>query len=302
MKRKDNRLPENAKASVSVALVVVNNGQHQPPDQFISVQEHDGWYLPAGRVDYGETFQCGALRETLEEAGIPVNLTGIYRIEHSGSRCRFIFGAVPSDNTPLKTVPDDETICAEWVTLKQLAQKHLRHREVLEVFTWVNSGAPIYSLDLLEGSNGNEIDNKNVVTYLVHTSKVLIQNGDKFLATKEHDEIRLLRQEISQQTPSSHIKNATHLLSQLNLNYNLTGILKISHFPPLTRASPLGSFSVTFLATGEPPKELPENLIWVNAENFTENMEAQLVTNVLKGNAIVGPLNMLTREGAPYEN
>ena len=33
------------------------------------------WYLPAGRVEPGETFQDAAVRETLEETGTPSPLT-----------------------------------------------------------------------------------------------------------------------------------------------------------------------------------------------------------------------------------
>jgi 8-oxo-dGTP pyrophosphatase MutT (NUDIX family) len=33
-----------------------------------------GWWLPAGHVDPNESFQDAARRETMEEAGIDVNL------------------------------------------------------------------------------------------------------------------------------------------------------------------------------------------------------------------------------------
>jgi phosphatase NudJ len=42
-----------------------------------------GWWLPAGRVDPGETFAKAALRETEEEAGVKVVLKGVLRVEHS---------------------------------------------------------------------------------------------------------------------------------------------------------------------------------------------------------------------------
>ena len=57
------------------ALVVVRKGDH-----FLLVQESkygQPWYLPAGRVEEGESFADAAVRETLEEAGIPVRVTGI---------------------------------------------------------------------------------------------------------------------------------------------------------------------------------------------------------------------------------
>src|SRR4051812_25175444 len=54
------------------ALVVVRKG-----DRFLLVQEHEHgqlWYLPAGRVEPGEGLCAAALRETLEESGVPVVL------------------------------------------------------------------------------------------------------------------------------------------------------------------------------------------------------------------------------------
>src|SRR4051794_21803157 len=99
------------------AVTVVRRG-----DRFLIVQEAKHgqlWYVPAGRVEPGETFAAAAQRETLEEAGIPITLMGILRIEHAatvrGSRLRAVFLAEPADDTPLKSVPDDESLAARWV-------------------------------------------------------------------------------------------------------------------------------------------------------------------------------------------
>jgi 8-oxo-dGTP pyrophosphatase MutT (NUDIX family) len=64
------------------ALVVVRQG-----NRFLLVHERkhgQGWYLPAGRVESGETLTQAAVRETLEETGVPVVLDGVLRVEHSG--------------------------------------------------------------------------------------------------------------------------------------------------------------------------------------------------------------------------
>ena len=61
--------------------VVVRQG-----DQFLLVQErrfNQPWHLPAGRAELGETLAAAALRETLEEAGVPIVLDGLLRVEHS---------------------------------------------------------------------------------------------------------------------------------------------------------------------------------------------------------------------------
>ncbi|MFM7115869.1 MAG: NUDIX domain-containing protein [Planctomycetota bacterium] len=134
------------------ALVVVRRG-----DQFLMVQERghgQRWYLPAGRLEQGETFVAGAERETLEEAGIPIRVTGILRIEHSprtsGARLRVIFLGEPADQTPLKSVPDDESLGAAWVRLDQLHDFPLRGEEVRELFTYVQTGGTIFPPKLLQ--------------------------------------------------------------------------------------------------------------------------------------------------------
>jgi 8-oxo-dGTP pyrophosphatase MutT (NUDIX family) len=134
------------------ALTVVRKG-----DQFLVVQEADRgqlWYLPAGRIEPGESLTDGARREVLEEAGIPVVLEGILRLEHTPhkdgtARLRVIFVARPADDTPPKSVPDGESLRAAWVTLDELDRLPLRGAEVCELFHAVASGAVVAPLSLL---------------------------------------------------------------------------------------------------------------------------------------------------------
>jgi phosphatase NudJ len=133
------------------ALVVVRRGE-----RFLAVHERKHgqlWYLPAGRVEPGESFVQAAHRETLEETGVPVRLTGILRVEHSpspaGARLRVIFLAEPEDETPPKQVPDEESLEARWVTLEELARLPLRGPGVLRLFAAVAAGALVYPLELL---------------------------------------------------------------------------------------------------------------------------------------------------------
>jgi phosphatase NudJ len=132
-------------------LVAVRSG-----DRFLLVQETKHgqlWYVPAGRVEPGETFSRAALRETLEESGLPVVLDGILRVEHTPrpdyTRMRVIFLAHPADDSPPKSVPDSESLQAAWYTLDEMATLALRGDEVLSLCRAVASGCPVYPLELI---------------------------------------------------------------------------------------------------------------------------------------------------------
>ena len=140
------------------ALVVVRKG-----DQFLVVHERkhgQGWYLPAGRVEPGESFAEAAIRETLEEASIAIVLDGVIRIEHSpyadGARMRVLFTAHPADHRPPKSEPDEESLGAAWVTLAELENLPLRGDEVRDLFEYVATGRAVYPLAVL-GAEGAPI-------------------------------------------------------------------------------------------------------------------------------------------------
>ena len=132
------------------SLVVVRDG-----DRFLVLRETkhgQRWYLPAGRAEAGETLAEAALRETLEETGVPIVLEGLLKLQHTpsahGARVRALFLARPADDTPPRTTPDEHSLEARWVTLDELASLPLRGPEVLAIFRWVQGGAPVYPLEL----------------------------------------------------------------------------------------------------------------------------------------------------------
>lgn len=134
------------------AVVVVRRG-----DRFLIVHERKHgqlWYLPAGRVEPGETFEAAACRETLEESGVPVRVVGVLRVEHSpgvaGARLRVVYLAEPIDDTPPKGEPDEESLEAAWVRLVDLAEYPLRGQEVRELFAYVAAGGTVYPLSVLQ--------------------------------------------------------------------------------------------------------------------------------------------------------
>ncbi len=133
------------------ALVIVRMGR-----RFLLVHEAkhgQHWYLPAGRVEPGETFMQAAHREVIEEAGLDVVLEGIVRVQHTptphGVRMRVIFVARPLDDTPTKSVPDEESLEARWVTLEELSGFSLRGDEVETLFRYVADGGLIAPMSML---------------------------------------------------------------------------------------------------------------------------------------------------------
>ena len=125
-------------ATHSFALAVVErNGK------FLLVQERkpgNPWYLPAGRVEPGETIYQAVVRETLEESGVLVTPVQLLSVEHTpsqdadrASKMRFIFHCDVVGNEATKTIADEHTVAAGWFTLNEITELHLRHAEVIRI-------------------------------------------------------------------------------------------------------------------------------------------------------------------------
>lgn len=123
-----------------------------------------GYWLPAGRVDCGETLTAACLREVHEEAGVSVRITGLLTLTLHGTTVRAYFLAepVPTDlehlrleeaaALPCKTLPDFESCGAVWATCKEVLElnpkKDFRGSEPVRWYPAVESGAAIaHSID-----------------------------------------------------------------------------------------------------------------------------------------------------------
>jgi phosphatase NudJ len=134
------------------AIVVVRLGH-----RFLLVHErkHGGhWYLPAGRVEPGETIVQAARRETYEESGISVYVEGVLRIEHTPqyggtARVRVIVVATPQDDREPRSEPNEHTMGADWFSLREMKELSLRGPDVEEILNYVSRGAPIYPTNII---------------------------------------------------------------------------------------------------------------------------------------------------------
>ncbi len=136
------------------ALVVVRRGQ-----RFLLTQERkygSTWSLPGGRVEPGETLVNAAVREVHEETGVPVRIDGILRVEHAPTeanvRMRVLFTGTPLDDTAPKTIADDESLGAAWLTLDEIREKKLRGAELRALLESIESGRQVFPLELLGNS------------------------------------------------------------------------------------------------------------------------------------------------------
>lgn len=133
------------------ALVVVRRGH-----RFLLMQERkygSSWTIPGGRVEPGETLLTAAVREVLEETGVPIRLDGVLRIEHvpvdAGVRVRVLFTGTPIDDTAPKTTADEESLGAAWLTLDELGGRRLRGADLRALLESVEAGRQVFPLELL---------------------------------------------------------------------------------------------------------------------------------------------------------
>lgn len=120
------------------AIAVVEN-----EGKFLLVKERKTggtWYLPAGRVELGETIFEAVVRETKEEAGVDVIPSSILAIDHTpalqanqASRMRVIFKCTACGALEPKSFADEHSLGAAWVTPEQAETLELRHPEVVSI-------------------------------------------------------------------------------------------------------------------------------------------------------------------------
>ena len=133
------------------ALVVVRRGH-----RFLLTQEKkygSTWSIPGGRVEPGESIPDAAVREVLEETGVPVRLDGVLRVEHSpdreGARVRVLYLGTPLDDTAPKEMADEESLGAAYLTLDEIRQRPLRGAELGALLESVVQGRQVFPLDVI---------------------------------------------------------------------------------------------------------------------------------------------------------
>lgn len=114
-----------------VATVLIN--EH---DEVLMMQEAKEscagtWYLPAGRMEPGESVVQAAAREVLEETGLSVDVTTLLAVEcAAGTWYRFVCtGRVRSGELKTPTRADSESLQAKWID--NLSDLNLRANDIV---------------------------------------------------------------------------------------------------------------------------------------------------------------------------
>ncbi len=94
------------------------------------------WCLPAGFMEYGETPEHCAVRETREETGLEIRLTGLFGV-YAGfddPRVRAVLILYTAERIGGRLVPGDDAIETRWYPLARLPRSIAfhAHRRALE--------------------------------------------------------------------------------------------------------------------------------------------------------------------------
>lgn len=146
-------MPRQATAAYFIVLVVV---EHEGRYLLIHEQSHgQGWYLPAGGVEPGETLIDAAVRETQEEAGVLVRPTALIALDQTlwgsgaatSTRFRYALLAEPAGSLAPKSFADEHSLEARWVTRAEIRALPLRGGDVITLTDLVHARAPMLPID-----------------------------------------------------------------------------------------------------------------------------------------------------------
>lgn len=79
------------------------------------------WGIPGGALEFGETPETAALRETQEEAGVNpdvVSVIGTSVLDHGNWKYTTVIGFTTHD---IEIVIDDESLAMEWIDMDRVA-------------------------------------------------------------------------------------------------------------------------------------------------------------------------------------
>lgn len=137
------------------SFVLVENGKRYLLIQEAGYKNRGKWFLPGGRVKRNEDPVKAVERETWEEAGCRVEVSGIFFIKcFSGlfSNKLHIYYTGETPDLKVKTFEDKHSIQARWFTYEEIRKLPLRQKmmKILEKHRRNNGTIPVKNLKLVE--------------------------------------------------------------------------------------------------------------------------------------------------------
>ena len=116
------------------------------------------WNFPSGHVELGESFTEAAIRETLEETGYEVELTGVVAIQKidSDDTMNIVVFFSGARTGAEQAEPEEGTDQIEFVPVNDIKGLNLRFPELIEMAERAES-KKIVTLDILTGGVNDEI-------------------------------------------------------------------------------------------------------------------------------------------------
>ena len=119
------------KHTIVCGVVVVHD------DKLLLIQEkqpkvYKQWWLPAGKLDEGETLMKGAVREAKEETGYDVKLKSVLTIVRPKNRPLFAIFEAEIISGDIKIDPD-EILDVKWMPLDEVMNLDIREPGIMKV-------------------------------------------------------------------------------------------------------------------------------------------------------------------------
>ena len=114
------------KVTLVASALIAQDGKYLLVQQARSRRQPGKWGPPGGKPEQGETLTAAAIRETQEETGLDVELTGFVGVLRSGHRTDpnlfvcFAARLLPGQDAQALQLPEGEISAGRWLDLAEL--------------------------------------------------------------------------------------------------------------------------------------------------------------------------------------